>query len=113
MITTYYLVLDPGQGRGQPQQVSLCILLSSNLNSIIEITESEHIKQHSAYKELALVEVFAAPIGVFDFFAEDQGHFEEEEVSVTTLTDESLGIPNLEGLLENQLSLRINVPIKT
>lgn len=96
-----------------PQQVSLCILLSSNLNSIKEATECEHIKQHSTYKELALVEIFAAPVWVFNFFAEDQGHFEEEEVSVTTLTDESLGIPNLKGLLEDQLSLRVNVPIKT
>lgn len=64
------------------------------------------------YKELALVQVLAAAIGVFDFFAEDQGHFEEEEVPVTTLPDQSLGIPHLEGLLKYQFSLGVNIPIK-
>lgn len=87
-----------------------CILLPSNLNSI---NETERLTPHRTHKELALVEVFAASIGVFDFFAEHQGHFEEEEVSIATLADESLGIPNLEGLLEYQLSLRVNVPIET
>lgn len=54
------------------------------------------LKVDVTYKKLALVKVFAAPVGVFDFFAEDQGHFKEEEVSVTTLANESLGIPYLE-----------------
>lgn len=91
----------------------MCILLSFDLNSNKETTKSEHIKLHFTYEKLALVEVFTAPIGVFHLFAEDQGHFEEEEVSITTLTDKSLGIPYLEGLLEYQLSLGVNVPIKT
>lgn len=70
------------------------------------------IKQYITYKELALVEVLAAPVGVFDFFAKDQGHLEEEEVSVATLPDQSLGIPYLEGLLKYQLSLGVYVTIK-
>lgn len=70
------------------------------------------MKHYITYKELALVQVLAAPVGVFDFFAEDQGHLKEEEVSVATLPDQSLGIPNLEGLLEYQLSLGVDVSVK-
>lgn len=66
-----------------------------------------------SYKELALVEVFAAPVGIFDFFAKDQGHLKQEEVSVTTLSDQSLGIPDLEGFLKYQFSLGVNVSIKS
>lgn len=64
------------------------------------------------HKELALEQVLAAPVGIFDFFAEDQRHLKEEQVSVATLPDQSLGIPNLEGLLKYQLSLRVDVPIE-
>lgn len=66
-----------------------------------------------SYKELALVEVFAAPVGIFDFFAKDQGHLKQEEVSVATLSDKSLGIPDLEGFLKYQLSLGVNVSVKS
>lgn len=66
-----------------------------------------------SYEELALVEVFAAPVGIFDIFAKDQGHLKQEEVSVATLSDQSLGIPDLEGFLEYQLSLGVNVSIKS
>lgn len=65
------------------------------------------------YKQLALVQVFASPIRIFDFFAEDQGHLKEEEVPVAALTNQSLGIPHLEGLLKYQLSLGVNVSIKS
>lgn len=65
------------------------------------------------YEELALVEVFAAPVGIFDVFAEDQRHLKQEEVSVATLSDQGLGIPDLEGFLEYQLSLGVNVPIES
>lgn len=56
-------------------------------------------KQGNTYKELAFVQVLATAVRVFDFFAKDQRHLKEEEVSVTTLPDQSLGIPDLEGLL--------------
>lgn len=70
------------------------------------------IKQSTTHKEFALVQVLAAPVGVFDFFAEDQGHLEEEEVSVATLPDQSFGIPDLKGLLKDQLSLGVDVSVK-
>lgn len=74
----------------------------------------EHIltKWYFSYKEFAFVKVFAAAIGIFDFLAEDQGHLEEEEVSVTAFPNQSLGIPHLKGLLEYQLSLGVNVAVK-
>ena len=33
-------------------------------------------------------------------------------MALTSLTDQSLGIPHLEGLLQDQLSLGVNVPIE-
>ena len=60
------------------------------------------------YHELALVVVFAPAGGVLDLLAEDKTHLEEEEVSVAALTNQRLGIPHLEGLLKDQLPLRLN-----
>ena len=65
------------------------------------------------YKELALVDVLAPPIGVFDLLAEDQRHLEEEEVPLPALADQGLGVPHLEGVLQDQLPLGLQVLIKT
>jgi len=59
------------------------------------------------YKELALVNVFAPPIGVLDLLAEDQRHLKQEEVALAALADQSLGVPHLEGVLQDQLPLRL------
>lgn len=67
----------------------------------------------NTYKEFALVDVFAPAVGIFNLLAEDKRHFEEEEVALSALPDQCLGIPHLEGLLEDQFSLRLNVLIKT
>lgn len=67
----------------------------------------------NTYKELALVDVFAPAIGIFNLLAEDKRHLKEEEVALSALSDQSLGIPHLEGFLEDQFSLRLNVLIKT
>ncbi|TNN54901.1 hypothetical protein EYF80_034931 [Liparis tanakae] len=67
----------------------------------------------SPYKEFALVDVFAPAVGVLDLLAEHEGHLEEEEVALSTLTDQSLWIPDLERILEDELSLGLDVLIKT
>jgi len=67
----------------------------------------------SPYKEFALVDVFAPAVGVLDLLAEHEGHLEEEEVALSALTDQSLWIPDLERILENELSLGLDVLIKT
>lgn len=69
--------------------------------------------REDTYKEFALVDVFAPAVGIFNLLAEDKRHLEEEEVALSALPDQSLGIPHLEGLLEDQFSLRLNVFIKT
>ncbi|TNN79746.1 hypothetical protein EYF80_009979 [Liparis tanakae] len=46
------------------------------------------------------------------FSSAHQRHLKEEQVSFATLPDQSLGIPNLEGLLKYQLSLGVDVPIE-
>ena len=65
------------------------------------------------YEELALVDVLAPPVGVLDLLAEDQRHLEEEEVPLTALADQGLGVPHLEGVLQDQLPLGLQVLIKT
>lgn len=67
----------------------------------------------STYKELALIEVFAPAVGVFHLLAEYKGHLKKEEVALSTLTDESLWVPNLKGLLKDELPLGLNVFIKS
>lgn len=69
-------------------------------------------KSSVSYKQLALVQVFAAPVRIFDFFAKHQGHLKQEEVPIPAFSDQSLGIPDLEGFLKYQLSLGVNVSIK-
>lgn len=59
------------------------------------------ISWEKTYKEFALVDVFAPSIGIFNLLAEDKRHLEEEEVALSAFPDQSLGIPNLEGLLED------------
>lgn len=66
-----------------------------------------------SYKEFAFVDVFAPAIGIFNLLAKDKRHLEEEEVTLSALSDQSLRVPDLEGLLEDQFSLRLNVLIKT
>lgn len=67
----------------------------------------------NTYKEFALVDVFAPAIGILNLLAKDKRHLEEEEVPLSALPDQSLGIPYLEGLLQDKFSLRLNVLIKT
>lgn len=57
------------------------------------------------YKEFALIDVFAPAIRVFDLLAENKRHLKEEEVALSSLSDQSLWIPDLEGILENELAL--------
>lgn len=65
------------------------------------------------HEELALVDVFAPAVGVFHLLAEDEGHLEKEEVALSTLADQSLRVPNLKGLLKDELTLGLDVFIKS
>lgn len=67
----------------------------------------------STYKEFALVDVFAPAIGVLDLLAEDKRHLKKEEVALSSLTDQSLWIPNLKRLLQDELALGFDIFIKT
>lgn len=67
----------------------------------------------TTYKEFALIDVFAPAVGVFHLLAEYKGHLKKEEVALSTLTDKSLWVPNLKRLLENELTLGLNVFIKS
>lgn len=67
----------------------------------------------STYEEFALIDVFAPAVGVFHLFAEYKGHLKQEEVALSTLTDKSLWVPHLKGLLKNELALGLNVFIKS
>ena len=51
-------------------------------------------------------------VGVLDLLAEDQGHLEQEEVALAALADESLGVPHLEGVLQDELALGLQVLIE-
>ena len=51
-------------------------------------------------------------VGVLDLLAEDQGHLEQEEVALAALADQGLGVPHLEGLLQDQLALGVDVPVE-
>lgn len=67
----------------------------------------------STYEEFALVDVFAPAVGVFHLFAEYERHLKKEEVALSTLADESLRVPNLKRLLKDELTLGLDVFIKT
>lgn len=67
----------------------------------------------STHEEFALVDVFAPAVGVFHLLAEDKRHLEKEEVPLSTLADQSLWVPNLKGLLKDELTLGLNVFIKS
>lgn len=67
----------------------------------------------STHQEFTLIDVFASAIRVLDFFAENQWHLKEEEVALSTLADKRLWIPDLEGLLKNELALGLDVFIET
>jgi len=51
-------------------------------------------------------------VRVLDLLAEDEGHLEEEEVALAALADQRLGVPHLEGLLQDQLALGVDVPVE-
>lgn len=65
------------------------------------------------HEELALVDVFAPAVGVFHLLAEDEGHLEKEEVPFSTFADQGLRVPNLKGLLKDELTLGLDVFIKS
>lgn len=72
-----------------------------------------HIPPSPTYKEFALVDILAPAVWVLDLLAEDERHLEEEEVALSTLADQSLWIPNLKRLLEDELALGLDIFIKT
>lgn len=67
----------------------------------------------STYKQFALVDVFAPAVRVFDLLAEDKRHLKEEEVALSTLTNQGLWVPHLERLLQDELTLGLNIFIKS
>lgn len=67
----------------------------------------------STYEEFALIDVFAPAVGVFHLLAEYERHLKKEEVALSTLTDKSLRVPNLKRLLKDELTLGLNVFIKS
>lgn len=67
----------------------------------------------STYKEFALIDVFAPAVGIFDLFAEYKGHLKKKEVALSTLTNKSLWVPHLKGLLKDEFTLGLNVFIKS
>lgn len=65
------------------------------------------------YPQSALVEVFRSSRRVFDLLAEDERQLEEEEVTVPTLPDQRLWLPNQKGVLEKELALNLQTLLKT
>lgn len=67
----------------------------------------------STYKKFALIDVFAPAVGVFHLLAEYKRHLKKEEVAFSTFTDKSLWVPDLKRLLKDELTLGLNVFIKS
>ena len=66
----------------------------------------------TSHVELILVEVLLLSIGVFNHLSKDDEVFEEEHMSLSALLDELSGLPHLESVLKDQVSLRIQVKLK-
>lgn len=64
------------------------------------------------YQQLVLVNIFCVSWRIFDLFAKHQRDFKEKQMPLTAFPNERLGIPHLEGILKNQLSLDVQVLIK-
>lgn len=65
------------------------------------------------YPQPTLVEVFRSSRRVFDLLAEDERQLKQEEVSVPPLPDQRLGLPNQEGVLEQELPLHLQALLQT
>lgn len=65
-----------------------------------------------SYQQLVLVNVFRVSGRVLDLFAEHQRDLKQEEVPVPPLADQRFGVPDLEGVLEDELALNVQVLVK-
>ena len=64
-----------------------------------------------AYHHLHLVLVFGFPIRVFHFLGEDEVELEQEHSPLSALSDQFLGIPDVESVLEDDVAKEINTYI--
>lgn len=64
------------------------------------------------YVHLALVHVFGLASAVLGLLAEDEKHLKEEDVSLPALPEDLLGVPDLEGILEDHFSMSSKVVLR-
>ena len=66
-----------------------------------------HVSRH----HLHLVLVFGFPIRVFHFLGEDEVELEQEHSPLSALSDQFLGVPDVESVLEDDVAQEINADI--
>lgn len=65
------------------------------------------------YPQAAFVEILGAAGRVFNLLAEDERQLKQEQVSVPPLSYQRLGLPNQEGVLQEELSLHLHAVLQT
>lgn len=66
---------------------------------------------HIAGHHLHLVLVLRLPVGVLHLLGEDEVELEQEHSPLPTLSDELLWVPDVEGVLEDDVAQDINTDI--
>lgn len=65
------------------------------------------------YPQTALVEIFGASRRIFDLLAEDERQLKQKQVAVSALPDQRLGLPDREGVLQEELALNLQTLLQT